>query len=157
MPDELVSDYIKALSELGIRAEIVEHPANRAIVDVQNYLHLTVADALPTLIMKADGQDLAIVIRGDFRADFKKIKKDNRIKDLRLATPDEFTALTGLPVGAARVYTPTVRTIIDNKVFEKEYLIGGSGRFDCSIKYTTADLLKIPGSVAADVVREANA
>lgn len=154
MQDELVTSYLKALTDLGINAEIIEHPALRAVIDVQNYLNLTVADALPTLIMKADGQDLAVVIRGDFRADFKKIKKDFKIKDLRLATPEEFTSLTGLPLGAARVYTPNIRTIIDNKVFEKEYLVGGSGSFTSSVKYRTADLTKIPNCVTADVVRE---
>jgi len=154
MHDDLVLDYVKQLTELNIYCEIVDHPANRAILDVVESLRLTVADSLPTLIMKADGQDLAVVLRGDFRADFKKIKKEFKFKDLRMATPEEFTSLTGLLVGAARVYTPNVRSIIDKRVFETEYLIGGSGSFSCSIKYKTADLVNIPNHVVADVVRE---
>src|SRR5690349_19692050 len=119
MKDEIVVQHTAALAELGIYAEVVDHPAQRAIADVLDYLHLTFADCMPTLMMKADSQDLALVIRGDCKADFKKIKKDFKFKDLRLATPEEFTELTGLPVGAARVYTPNVRTIIDSKVFEQ--------------------------------------
>jgi prolyl-tRNA editing enzyme YbaK/EbsC (Cys-tRNA(Pro) deacylase) len=152
MQDELVLNYSKALAELGIHNEIIEHPASKAIANVLDYLHLTFADCMPTLIMKADGQYLAIVIRGDCKADFKKIKKDFKFKDLRLATPDEFTNLTGLQPGAARVYMPDLMTIIDRQVFTKEYLIGGSGSFSYSIKYKTADLVNIPNHIVADVI-----
>lgn len=92
-----------------------------------------------------------MVIRGDIRADFKKIKKTFGIKNLRMATPEEFTELTGLPVGTARVYNPGMRTILATQVFEKEYLTGGSGRFDCSIKVRTSDLRKIPDGAVADI------
>ncbi len=70
-----------------------------------------------------------------------------------MATPDEFTQLTGLPIRAARVYTPEVnKKIIDAKVFEKEHLMGGSGSFSCSIKYKTSDLTKIPNSVTENII-----
>ena len=154
MQDELVLEYVKTLVGLGIRSEIIDHPPHRAIANILEYLHLGLADCMPTLIMKADGQDMAVVVRGDCRVDFKKIKKDFKFKDLRLATPEEFTSLTGLPVGAVRVYTPNIKTIIDSKVFENDYLVGGSGSFSCSIKYKTGDLVNIPTHVVADVVRE---
>jgi prolyl-tRNA editing enzyme YbaK/EbsC (Cys-tRNA(Pro) deacylase) len=121
---------------------------------VLDYLHLTFADCLPTLTMKADTDFIAVVFKGDCRADFKKIKKQFGIKDLRLATAEEFRELTGLPLGAARVYAPSIhRTYIDKKVFEKEYLLGGSGSFSCSIKYKTADLTNLPDRVVADITQ----
>jgi prolyl-tRNA editing enzyme YbaK/EbsC (Cys-tRNA(Pro) deacylase) len=151
MQDQLVSNYIKLLADLGIQSQIIEHPPHRAIADVLEFLQFSFTDCMPTLIMKADGEYLALVIRGDCKADLKKVKKDFKFKDLRLATPEEFTILTGLPVGAARVYTPDLKTIIDPKIFEKDYLIGGSGSFSCSIKYKTADLVKIPNHMVAEV------
>jgi prolyl-tRNA editing enzyme YbaK/EbsC (Cys-tRNA(Pro) deacylase) len=154
MVDQQIHAYSEQLSKSGIENEIVEHPALQAVKDVLEYLHLTFADCLPTLIMKADHDFIAVVFRGDCRADFKKIKKQFGIKDLRLATPEEFTELTGLPIGAARVYTPSVHTTyVDKKVFEKEYLMGGSGSFSCSIKYKTADLTKLPDIVVADITQ----
>ena len=149
-----VRTYSAELTSLGIENEIVEHPELRAIKDVLEYLRLTFSDCLPTLIMKADDSFMAVVFRGDCKVDFKKIKKQLGITDLRMATPDEFTQLTGLPIGAARVYTPNVdKTIIDAKVFEKVHLMGGSGSFSCSIKYKTSDLAKIPNSVTEDIVQ----
>lgn len=155
MEDVNVEEYSKELTELGIENSIVEHPSTRQIGEVLEYLHLEFSDCVPTLIMKGDGRTLAIVIRGDCKADFKKIKQALGISDLRFATPEEFTNFTDLPVGAARVYTPNAETLIDPKVLEKEYLMGGSGRFDCSIKYKTVDLTKIPGSKVIDVTKEA--
>jgi len=154
MIDQQIQAYSEELSKSGIEHEIVEHPPLKAVKDVLDSLHLTFADCLPTLIMKADHAFIAVVFRGDCRADFKKIKKQFAIKDLRLATAEEFTELTGLPIGAARVYTPSVQTTyIDKKVFEKEYLLGGSGSFSCSIKYKTADLTKLPDVLVADITQ----
>lgn len=152
MNDQNVLNYCKELTILGIENEIVEHPELKAIKDVLDFLRLTFSDCLPTLLMKADDDYLAVVFRGDCRVDFKKIKQLFNIKDLRMATPEEFTQLTGLPIGAARVYIPNVnKTIIDSKVFEKEYLYGGSGIFSCSIKYKTSDLTNIPNSITEDI------
>jgi prolyl-tRNA editing enzyme YbaK/EbsC (Cys-tRNA(Pro) deacylase) len=76
------------------------------------------------------------------------------VRDLRMATPEEFTQETGLPVGAARVYNPGMRTVLDTRLFEREYLTGGSGRFDRSVRVRTADLRRLPDSMVADVNRE---
>lgn len=154
MIDSTVTTYVNTLTEIGIENEVVEHPSLKAIKDVLDYLGLTFSDCLPTLIMRTDGEFIAVVFKGDNKVDFKKVKRDFGIKDLRMATPEEFKQLTGLPIGAARVYEPRVnKTIIDKKVFEKEYLTGGSGSFSCSIKYKTSDLEKIPNSTTADITQ----
>lgn len=154
MTEQNVLDYSEELTALGIGNKIVEHPEMRIIKDVIDYLHLTYSNTLPTLIMKADDGFISIVFRGDCKVDFKKIKTQFGIKDLRMATPEEFTNLTELPIGAARVYIPNVhKTIIDKKVFEKEYLIGGSGSFSCSIEYKTSDLTKIPNSITSEITQ----
>jgi prolyl-tRNA editing enzyme YbaK/EbsC (Cys-tRNA(Pro) deacylase) len=153
MIDQTVIQYTAELKALGIDYKIAEHPEYKAIKDVLDYLHLTFADCLPTLVMKADDTFIAVVFRGDCRVDFKKIKKTFNVKDLRMATSDEFTQLTGLSIGAARVYMPSMtKMYIDTKVLEKEYLYGGSGSFSCSIGYKTADLTKIPTSLIVDIV-----
>jgi prolyl-tRNA editing enzyme YbaK/EbsC (Cys-tRNA(Pro) deacylase) len=151
MVDQSVQAYCDDLAALGIEYEILEHPPAREFAELLDGFGLSFSDCVPTLIMKAGDHFLAVLIRGDTRADFKKIKKALGIRDLRMASPEEFTQVTGLPVGTARVYTPGLRTILDARLFEKEYLTGGSGRFDYSIKVKAADLAKIPGSIVADV------
>lgn len=151
MVDQSVLDYCNNLTSLGIENTILEHSPAREIEDVLRSLNLSLADCIPTLIMQADKNCIAVLIRGDTRANFKKIKKVCGVKDLRMATPEEFFRVTMLPAGAARVYTPNLKTIIDTKVFEQAYLTGGSGRFDCSIRVKTADLKNIPDCMVADI------
>lgn len=149
--DELIVDYRQELSKLGIENDIAEHPATRSAAEVVKNLGLTIADSLPTLIMKGDDKFVAAIIRGDTKVSIDKVKTLLGLNELRMATPDELTDFTRVPVGTARVYNPGAETVIDSKVFEKEHLMGGSGRFDVSIRYTTADLRKIPGSKVADI------
>jgi prolyl-tRNA editing enzyme YbaK/EbsC (Cys-tRNA(Pro) deacylase) len=151
MIDDDVRKYCDLLTELGVENTPVEHPASREISGVLAALGIEFSDCVPALVMKADGEPVVVVIRGDTRADFKKIKRMLGVGDLRMATPEEFGEITGVQVGAARVYTPGVRTLIDQKVLEKAYLTGGSGRFDCSIRVRTGDLMKLPDSEVTDV------
>jgi tryptophanyl-tRNA synthetase len=143
--------YRKLLDEVGIANEIVTHSSTRHIDKVIEELGITLADTLPTLVANADGRFIALIARGGRKINFEKVKAQLHVHELRMATPEEFIKQTGLPVGAARVYLPNMETIIDPSVFEQEYLTGGSGRFDCSIRYKTADLKKIPGVKVVDL------
>ena len=148
-----VKSYSQLLEELGIDHEIVEHPESSAIPEVVSFLGITLADTLPTMIMKTGDEFVAIIRRGDCRLDFKKIKQLVG-KNVRMATPEEFTDLTNLPLGAARVYNPGLKTYIDEKVFTKEYSTGGSGAFNCSIHYKTETLKHLPDSLVVSITQE---
>lgn len=150
MISQEIQSYSAQLTALHIAHTIVEHPELKTPPEVCSYLGITLADGLSTMIMKTADSYIAVIRRDDCRVDFKKIKQFAG-KNVRMATAQEFTTLTGLPLGAARVYNPGLATYIDEKIFEKEYLIGGSGSFTCSIKYNTADLKNIPGSTVVSV------
>lgn len=155
MIDQKTKDYSQSLKKLGIKHEILEHPELKKAIDVQEYFGQTLDDSVPTMIMKADNSFVAIVKRDTSRIDPEKVKKILGVKQLRLATPDEFVEVTKLPVGAARVYNPGLKTLIDKKVFEKEVLNGGSGNFTSTFRYYTKDLKKIPGSMIVDIAKVA--
>ena len=150
MISKKIQQYSETLTSLNIGHEIIEHPELRTPPEVCKHLGLTLADGLSTMIMKADEKYIAVIRRDDCRVDFKKVKQlvGNNV---RMASPDEFTALTGMPLGAARVYNPGLTTYLDDKIFEKEYLIGGSGSFTCSFRYRAQDLKNIPGSIVVSV------
>ena len=152
MTDKKVLEYSETLKKLGIEHKFAEHPELKTPLEVQSYLGLTLADGLSTLIMKADNEFVALIRRDDCQLDFKKIKKILGIKKLEIAKPDEFVKLTGLTVGTARVYNPNLKTILDKKLFEKEYLTGGTGSFICSFRYKSDDLKKIPDSTVNNII-----
>lgn len=49
------------------------------------HLGITHADRLPTLILKADGANLVLLLCGDCRANFKSVKRLLHVQDLRRA------------------------------------------------------------------------
>jgi len=152
MFDKKVKEYSDLLRSIGIDNRIVEHPKLQKAVEVLGYLGLTLADGSATMIMRADDRFVAVVRRDDCRVDFDKVKKLLGVKTLRMANENEFVEVMNIPVGTARVYTPGLKTLLDKKLFEKEYLTGGSGSFTCSIRCRAEDYKKIPNSQVADVV-----
>jgi prolyl-tRNA editing enzyme YbaK/EbsC (Cys-tRNA(Pro) deacylase) len=151
MIDESVLKYSDELKALGIEHKIAEHPELHTPPEVQGFLGLTLTDGLSTMLMKADDNFIAVIRRDDCRMDFGKIKKLLDISNLRMADKEEFVEITKLPLGAAKAVNPGLKTVLDNKLFEKEYLTGGTGSFTCSFRYKSEDLKKIPDSIIADI------
>lgn len=150
-----VIEYSESLKKLGIENEILEHPHLVKPIEVVTYLGKTLSDSAATLLMIADGQPVALIRRDDVKISFPKVKKLLGIKDLRIATPEEFTTITSLPIGAARHYLPGVKqTIIDNKVFEKEFVMGGTGSFEYTVRLKSDNLKKLPNSFIEDIVED---
>ncbi len=151
MKNQKVEEYSQKLKELGIENTILEHPHLEKPIEVVSYLGKTLKDSAATLVMIADGQPVALIRRDDVKISFKKVKNLLNIKDLRIATPQEFAKITGVPVGAARHYLPEIKkTIIDKKVFDKEFIMGGTGSFEHTIRLKSEDLQKLPNSQIAD-------
>ncbi len=153
MTDENVQNYSEQLKELGIEHQILKHPHLVDAEKVQAFLGDDISGSVPTLIMKAGDKFVAILKRGDTRLDSAKLKKVLGADSLRMANKEEFEEVTGVPVGAARVFNPGLVTVLDKNVFEKEFLNGGTGSFTLTIKYKTEDLKKIPDSLVADITQ----
>lgn len=151
MIDNSVLKYSEKLKTLAIEHTILEHPNLEKVADVQSYMGVTLADGFSTIIMKANDSFIAIIRRDDCKLNFKKIKRELGITNLRMADRDEFVRLTGLLPGAAHILNSGIKTILDTKLFEKEYLNGGSGSFTFTIRYKSEDLRKIPKSIVLDV------
>jgi prolyl-tRNA editing enzyme YbaK/EbsC (Cys-tRNA(Pro) deacylase) len=140
-----IQQYSKKLTDIGIDHEIVDHPELKTPPEVQTYLGLTLADGLATMIMKTSDSFIIVIRRCDMRLDSKKMKKLVGNK-LRIANAEEFTQITGLPIGTARVYVPGLPTYLDENLFQKAYLTSGSGSFICSVRVKSEDLKKLPNS-----------
>ncbi|MCL4364240.1 tryptophan--tRNA ligase [Patescibacteria group bacterium] len=153
MIDGKVLEYSNELKRLGINHEILEHPELVSVEDVQKYLGFGLDEALATLIMKTEKGFVALIKRGDSSLESKKVKKALGIESLRMATDEEFKKLTGVVPGAAHILHKVERTLIDERVFEKTKINGGSGSLLYTFRYEVQDLKKIPNSQVADITK----
>jgi len=151
MNDTIIEKYNETLKKLGIEFTQHPHPEFKEVYDCMRYLGLPLSEGFSTLIMKADNKYVAIIRRDDCQLDLNKACKAIGCVKLTLASPAEFEELTHLPSGAAQAYNQNIPTYLDKKLFEKEYLMGGSGSLTVTTRYKSADLVKIPGSVVVDI------
>jgi tryptophanyl-tRNA synthetase len=152
MKDQKVINYLEEIKKIGVDHKIVEHPYLKTVDEVLRYCNLGLDEGASTLIYKADDGYIAVIRRDDCKINIKALKKLAQTETLTMATDEEFTKITGLEPGAARVYIPNVKsTYIDQMIFEKEYVQAGSGSFTISIQYKTSDLLKLPRSQKVNI------
>ena len=149
--DPLIQKNNETLVKLGIEFTSIEHPPFKEIFDCMRHLGLPISEGFSTLVMKADDQYVAIIRRDDCQLDLDRACQLIGCKKLSLASPSEFEALTHTPSGAAFVVNPVTATYLDQKLFEKEFLMGGSGSLSITNRYRSADLKKIPGSKVVDI------
>ena len=122
MIDKKIREYSNKLKKLGIEHSFIKHPPMVDVSEIYSYLKLSPDSGFSTLLLKADGKFMVIIRRDDTELDFEKIRKELGVKDLKVATEEEFVKLTGLAIGEAHVLFKSVKTYLDKKLFEKEYV-----------------------------------
>lgn len=81
--------------------ERVPTPGASSIDQVSRFLNCRPQDLIKTLIYLADGQPVAVLIRGDHEANENKIRRALGAKEIQLADPTTIERVTGAPVGFA--------------------------------------------------------
>jgi prolyl-tRNA synthetase len=81
--------------------EQVATPGASTIEHVSAFLKCKPQDLIKTLIYEADGQPIAVLVRGDHEANEGKIRRARKATTLVLASPEVIERVTGAPVGFA--------------------------------------------------------
>ncbi len=84
------------LDDNHVNYTLTEHEPVHTSEEAAKVRGTTLSQGAKALIFFADKKPLLIVVPGDKRANLKKFKKTFSIKDLRMASPEEVTQLTGL-------------------------------------------------------------
>ena len=77
----------------------VATPGASTIEQVSQFLKCRPQDLIKTLIYVADGQPIAVLVRGDHDANEGKIRRARKAAKLELASPEVINEVTGAPVG----------------------------------------------------------
>ncbi|MDD3089646.1 MAG: proline--tRNA ligase [Candidatus Omnitrophica bacterium] len=116
--------------------EDVSTPGMTRVEDVSAFLGVKTSDLIKTLIYLADGQTVAVLIRGDHEANETKIK--NHLKAVKFELADERTILevTGCPVGFSgplNMVKP-IRVVADHSVMRMTGAVTGANKKDTHLK-----------------------
>lgn len=148
-----IEELKRIVKELG--GEFLE--LNTPVKTVEQAARATGAD--PGQIIKSillmtenEGAILAIV-DGRSRIDLRKIEK--RFGRVRLALPQEVKEITGYEVGELPPIGIPIKTLIDPRVLEKSYVLGGGGAINRLIKMDPYKILKIQNAEVESIAIEA--
>lgn len=98
--DAVYERITKELNTLHISYEPYEHPEVRTSEEAAKIRNTPMHEGAKALILFADDKPVMAVIAGDRKLDTKAFKALYKIRDLRMATPEEVEKVTSVVIGA---------------------------------------------------------
>ncbi|MDD4607040.1 MAG: YbaK/EbsC family protein [Patescibacteria group bacterium] len=146
MPKTKISDkLIKILNEHKIKYEIKEHKTVFTAYDLAQTLKIKPKEITKTLVIKADKNYILVVLGGDQKLDFTKLKKIIGAKKVSIATEKDMVKQFKIKPGAITPFGILYKTpvYLEKKLIQNPKLLLQSGNFNQSLRLTTKDFVKL--------------
>ena len=107
-----------------------------------------------TLIVTADKKPYAVMVGGDKKLDYGKLRKQLKCKKVRLAQRSEVKEITGFDVGEVCSLSYTLEKIpkiMDEEIVNKDIVLTGGGSQYTLVKIKVKDLLKVLSPIIANI------
>ena len=104
---------------------------------------------IKSLLFISEEEPVLVIVDGESKVDLNKLAKI--FGKVRFATPEEVKQITGFEVGAVPPVGAEVKTIVDPKVLENEFVIGGGGRIDRLSKLNPEKIVEYQKAIIVDV------
>jgi len=105
---------------------------------------------IKSLLFISEKEPVLVIVDGESKVDLNKLAKIIGGK-VRLATPEEVKQITGFEVGAVPPVGVEVKTIVDPKVLENKFVIGGGGRINRLSKLNPEKIVEHQRAIIVDV------
>ncbi len=111
--------------------ETVVTPNKHSVEEVTEFLKIPASAIVKTILLNADGQSVAALVRGDRELNIIKVKNLLNAADIAFATPEEVANWTEAPIGFAGPANLNVsRIIADNELALREGWVTGANEAD---------------------------
>ncbi len=107
---------------------------------------------IKSLLFISENEPVLVILDGESRVDLKKLTK--LVGKVRFASPEEVKQITGFEVGAVPPIGIKIKTIVDKKVLENKFVIGGGGRIDRLIRLIPDKIIQHQKAIVEDVRKE---
>jgi prolyl-tRNA synthetase len=127
IPPSSGSDTLKPLEE-------VPTPNIRTVEEVTSFLSISADELIKTLILVADEEAIAVLIRGGHELNEAKLKNLLDVQSAELASPDLVAETTGAPMGFAGPVGVKVRMVADHAIRGMKNFVTGGNKEDLHLK-----------------------
>lgn len=132
----VTADDYESEAEKELPSQEIETPGQRTVEDVANFLGVNIKKIVKTLILKADDDFVALMIRGDHEANLVKLKNYLDVVNVDFANEKEIEEITGGTIGFSGPANLPVPIYADNAVkYLKNFVVGGNAK-DLHLKNT---------------------
>lgn len=114
--------------------EKIHTPGVRTIEQLTQHLRINSADIMKTLIYIADGEPIAVLVRGDHEVNEIKVKNGLGVDTLALADVETTAAATGASVGFAGPIGLTIPLLVDEAVARMKAGVAGANESEFHVK-----------------------
>jgi prolyl-tRNA editing enzyme YbaK/EbsC (Cys-tRNA(Pro) deacylase) len=131
------------LSGEKIDFEILHHEKPiKSRNDALEYFRLE--EMAPTLILKTENGLVAMIISGSHeKIDFEMFLEKLKCSEIKLASKDEVFQSLGMKTGEVAMVGHGLPCILDNQIFQRNYIFGGAGDAHYTLKINPHDLAKV--------------
>ena len=103
-----------------------ETPGKRKVDAVCEFLHIAATDLVKTLVYLADGQPVAVLVRGDREVQEVKLKNLLGASDVELADDKQVFDATGVPTGYLGPVGISIRVVADQEITRMQNFVVGA-------------------------------
>ena len=158
MPEEgTVTDRLVAyLRDNGADFRVMTHEPTRTSEESARVRGTPLEQGAKAMVFQADGNPVLLVLQAHRRIDSKAFKRAFAVKNLRLISPDELRALTGLEVGAVPPFGSLVGlpTYVDRRLLDLPQIFFNAGSRTTSVIMVTSDYARLADPTIADFASE---
>ena len=148
------SKILELLQSHRVKFEKIEHEPVYTSEQAAAVRGISLESGAKSLLLKAKGGFVLVVVPGSKRIDSKKIKKILQVKDIRFASPEEVKEQMGCEVGSCYPLgnVAGLRTLVDTSLSQNDTISFNPGRHDTSIKMRYADYQRIADPEVVEVI-----
>ncbi len=141
----LFQKIVAFLNEHHCHHSVLEHVAVRTSLEAAQARGEPLKIGAKALVLKDEKQFFMVVIPADRRLETGKVKKTRCSRNLRFASPEELLEINGLVPGSVPPFGNIIglQMMVDQHVFDNEFMAFNAGSLEKSIKMKTADYRSI--------------
>ncbi|MCA6213890.1 nucleotide pyrophosphohydrolase [Thermococcus bergensis] len=137
------------VKELG--GEIIEPKGEvKTVEQVVKLLGVSPENIIKSLVFIVnESEPILVIVDGKSKVSLEKLR--NIFGNVRMAKPKEVEEITGYKVGEVPPVGIPIKTVVDKKLVEKEFVIGGGGRIDRLSRLSPKKIVEFQKAEVLDV------
>jgi len=153
---DVLSGIRKLLDDNNVEYKCWDHPPVHTSEEAAKIRGTPLESGAKALVLRSEGKFLMVVIAGDKKMDFKKVKKAIGSDRLTLATPDEVLQVTHCVIGAVPPFGNLfgIPVYLDKSLLRSPIINFNAGKHGTSIAMKIEEFQKAVQPTLVDVAQE---